>query len=147
MKKNIPILILLIISITTLGQNSFTVPAFTKADLLQKSKNQRTAGWVLLGSGSALIIAGGIVITDAIGNDIFSDSNNFDSKTTTGTVLIVTGLAAIGGGIPLLIISHRNHKKAMALAITNENIKILQQGKWSYQSCPSLTLKFSFGGR
>jgi hypothetical protein len=147
MKKITTLVLLLIVSMEAFTQSNVTAPALTKADLLQKSKNQSTAGWVLLGGGAGLTMAGAIVITSAVG-DVFDDnSNSYNSKTNTGTVLMVAGLAAMGGSIPLLISAHRNRKKAMALAITNESIQMLHQGGWSYQPYPALSLKINFGRR
>jgi hypothetical protein len=147
MKKIATLILLLIISMEAFTQSNVTVPVLTKAGLLQKSKNQSTTGWVLLGGGAGLTIAGAIVITSAVSDDLFNDSNSYNSKTNTGTVLIVAGLAAMGGSIPLLISAHRNHKKAMALSIINENMQIIQKGKWAYQPYPAISLKINFGGR
>ncbi len=145
MKKMIPLMLLLTLSISALAQNTNAAPALTKADLLEKSKNQRTAGWVLMGTGTALTIAGGIVMIDALGNNLFENDNNYDRKSTTAGILVVTGLAAIGGSIPLLISGHRNHKKAMAMAITNKSMQVLQSGGWSYQAYPALSITIPIG--
>lgn len=145
MKKILVFTMAIIFSISAFSQTINTTPVLTKTELLEKSKNQRTAGWVLLGSGTALTIAGGIVMIDAIGNDLFSDEDNYDRKSTTGSILLVTGLAAMGGSIPLLIASHRNHKKAMAMAITNKSMQVLQNGGWAYRAYPALTITIPLG--
>jgi hypothetical protein len=147
MKKIATLVTLFIVSITAFTQSSMPAPTLTKADLLQKAKNQSTAGWILLGGGAGLTIAGAIEITSTLG-DIFDDnSDSYNRKTNTGTVLMIAGLAAMGGSIPLLISGHRNRKKAMTLVITNESIQMLQKGGWSYQRYPALSLKINFGGR
>lgn len=145
MKKVAAIALLLMFSVAAFTQNNPSAVPLTKEDLLQKSKNQRTAGWVLLGGGAGLVLAGSIVMVDAIGNDLFVNSNNYNSKTNTGTVLVVAGLVAMGGSIPLLIVGHKNHKKAMALALTNKNIQMLQKGSWSYQSYPAISFSIHIG--
>jgi hypothetical protein len=73
------------------------------------------------------------------------DHNDYDKKSTTGGVLVVAGLAAMGGSVPLLLSAHRNKKKAMALVITNEKLQIIHKGGWSYQPYPALSLKINFG--
>ena len=145
MKKCIFPVILFLVSMAGFAQDNTITPVLSKVDLLQKSKNQRTAGWVLMGTGTALTIAGGIVMIDAIGNDLFEGDNNYDRKSTTAGVLVVTGLAAIGGSIPLLISGHRNHKKAMAMAITNKSMQVLLNGGWSYQAYPALSITIYLG--
>ena len=64
-----------------------------KTDYLTKSKNQKTAGWVLLGGGTALIGIGFLV---------------GDSKESTFDDAI--------GSIPLFIASGKNKRKALNMS-------------------------------
>jgi hypothetical protein len=134
---------LLIFSVVCFAQNNRTISILTRADLLQKSKQQKTAGWILLGGGTAITVTGSVILASAVGGA--RDHNDYTHRSTTGGILMAAGLAAMGGSIPLLISAHRNQKKAMALVITNKEIPILQWRWWSYQSYPALSLKINFG--
>jgi hypothetical protein len=127
MKKAILLAILLVISAATFSQQIKSSPTLTKQDYLQKSKNQKTAAWVLLGGGIAMfaIAAPGNVSFDALG------------------VLVVVGTVATLSSIPLFIASHRNKKKSMSLSFKNETAPQIQKSSFVYRSVPSLTLKIS----
>src|SRR5690348_16776213 len=79
--------------------------------LLKKSARQKTAAWILLGTGAGLTIAGGIVGTNAVK----SQDNPFDifpRGSLAGGAMIAGGLAAIVTSVPLFLASARNKKKA-----------------------------------
>ena len=70
---------------------------------LQKSKNQRTAGLILLGAG---------VIISGIGLLVATNQNANLDQTETG--VIIMGIGAVSGivSIPLMIMAHVNRSKA-----------------------------------
>ena len=73
---------------------------------VKKSKNERTAGWILLGSG--LVVSGvGLLIST-------SSNANFDNAQTG---VIIMGVGAISGivSIPFMIMAHVNRIKANLL--------------------------------
>jgi hypothetical protein len=79
--------------------------------LLKKSARQKTAAWILLGTGAGLTIAGGIVGTNAVKNQ----DNPFDifpRGSLAGGAMIAGGLAAMVTSVPLFLASARNKKKA-----------------------------------
>ncbi len=82
---------------------SDTSIADTKAYYLQKSRNQKTAAWVLLGGGTALIGIGLL-----IGN---RDNSSFD-EAGIGLIVGSGGLAACIGSIPLFISARKYKAKA-----------------------------------
>ena len=87
------------------------VPSVQK-DYLQKSKHQKTAAWILLGGGTALIATGIIVGT---GEDAyFTDAAG-------GAAVAGIGLLSTIASIPLFIASGKNKKKAMHMTA---NIKM-----------------------
>src|ERR1700741_2560430 len=104
MKKNIIYLLLLALPATSFCQKTNDTVPVVKTDYLIKSKNQKTAAWVLLGGGTALIGVG-FLIGDSK-NATFDDAG-------TGVVLGGIGFLSAVGSIPLFIASGKNKKKAM----------------------------------
>ncbi len=83
-----------------------SVPS-VKTDYLTKSKNQKSAAWVLLGGGTALIGAG-FLIGD-------SKNSTFDDA-ATGAILGGIGVLSAIGSIPLFIASGKNKRKALNMS-------------------------------
>lgn len=133
MNKIILIAMLLVLSATSFSQPATETPT-GKTDYLQKSKNQKTTAWVLLGGGAGFILVGTL-----IGN---SKEASFDD---VGTGVVLGGIGALSmlGSIPLFIASGRNKRKAMSMSFKNEMIPQLQNGSFVNRSVPSLSLKIS----
>lgn len=110
-----------------------SVPS-VKTDYLQKSKNQKSAAWTLLGGGTALIGIGFIV----------GDGKNasFDDA-ATGAVLAGVGLLSAIGSIPLFIAAGKNKRKAMKMftSIKMEKATLFQRQSFDQPSYPAVTLK------
>ena len=102
MKRIFIMLAVILIGISVTAQQ-------TKEDYLQKSKNQKTAGWIFTAGGGAMVIAGLVLIS--------SDPSYFSGE-TVGALLAVGGGAAVTTGILLFNASNRNKKKAEGLAMT-----------------------------
>ncbi len=84
--------------------------------LLLKSKKQKTTGWILIGGGAGLTVAGFIIgqkeaIKDPLGF--------YSGEQTSGAALIVIGAASMVGSIPFFIASGKNKRKA-ELMLKNE---------------------------
>ena len=122
MKKYIIFLMLLILSATSFSQ-----------DYLRKSKNQKTAAWILLGGGSALVVTGILLANNA----------TIDNLGTGAGVAIAGGVVMLGS-IPLFLASGRNKKKGMRLSFKNETAPQLLKGSFVYRPVPSVSLKISF---
>ncbi len=133
MKKIILFFLLLITSASLFSQPTTETPK-VKADYLQKSKNQKTTAWVLLGGGAGFILVGTL-----IGN---GKEASFDDA-GTGVVLGGIGALSMLGSIPLFIASGKNKRKAMSMSFKNEMIPQLQTGSFVYRSVPSFSLKIS----
>ena len=100
MRKSVLCLILLFASTISFCQQKNVDQPLTYQDYMKKSKNQRTAAFILLGSAA-------IMIAIAAPGDV------------SFNVLPVLGIgstASILGSIPLLIASRRNKKKAMKIS-------------------------------
>lgn len=114
MKKIITCIALLIVANSIYSQQNNPSPALTKKDYLQKSKNQKTAAWLFTGGGMLIT---GLGISDG-------DENGGKSESSRKTVLIVTGLAAIGVGITLFIAATEN-KKEQSLLVSKWKMLLL----------------------
>ncbi len=119
--------------LTTTGaysQESSPNPSPTKQDYLKKSRGQKTAAWILLGSGATLLA---IAAPGEVSFDILP-------------VLVIGGTAATLGSIPLFIASGRNKRKAMRVSSHFEIQKkpVLAQTGLKYQSSPAVSIKINF---
>lgn len=114
-------------SATSFSQQTSPSPGLTKQDYLQKSKNQKTTAFILLGVGAAAIAiaAPGNVSLDVL------------------PVFVIVGGVATIVSIPLFIASARNKRKDMSLSFKNETAPQIQKRSFVYQNVPSLTLKIS----
>jgi hypothetical protein len=109
MKKLVSLFLLLLISKIIFGQQDpIFVPGTTKEDYLKKSKNQKTAAWVLLGTGSLSILAGSIEVNPNYGGS------------TNRSFLVIGGLVATGASVACFIASRRNKKRAASIAFGNQ---------------------------
>jgi hypothetical protein len=94
---------------------------FTKEYYWEKSKNQKTAAWVMLGGGVGLSIVG--IIGLSANYNLFVESTAADTYATL--TLIGTGLSL--GSIPLFIASGRNARKAIKLSYKTQPVFLPQQ--------------------
>jgi len=100
------------IALSIFGQS---IPSI-QTDYLQKSKNQKTAAFVLLSGGAVLAVVGTAIGVNSWGDEIVSiiDEGEDDKSYVAAGIMMVTGLAAMVGSVPLFIASSRNKKKAHA---------------------------------
>ena len=127
-------LVLLVTASSAYSQNDSTrTPVMTKQDYLKKSKNQKTAAWLLLAGGGTLIALGAKDVDDELGG----------SDRTRSNALVITGLAVTSVSVTLFIASARNKKKgeAMAFNFKIEDAPVVQQGSFVYHSYPALSLR------
>jgi hypothetical protein len=113
-----------------------TNTALTKDYFLQKSKNQKTVAWVLLGGGLGVAATGGIVQL------IHEKQRNggFDLNFTGTWIAIGGGVVALSS-IPFFISSSKNKKKAASIAMSNQNIFLPRQNSFASLTQTTLTLK------
>jgi len=107
-----------------------------KKDYLQKSKNQKTAGWILLGGGTALIATGFIVGS--------GENSTFDDA-AAGALLAGVGVLSALGSIPLFVASGKNKKKAMNMSTTfkMEKVRIFETQSFVQSSYPAVVFKIN----
>ncbi|TMI96312.1 MAG: hypothetical protein E6H08_04635 [Bacteroidetes bacterium] len=137
MKKNIFYFLLLAIPAASFcQQTNDTVPSI-KTDYLVKSKNQKTAAWILLGGGAALI-GTGFLIGDSK-NSTFDDAVN-------GAFLGAIGTLSTIGSIPLFIASGKNKRRAMKTTtfIKMETAPSFQGQSYIQNSYPAFSVNITF---
>ncbi|MEP6711099.1 MAG: hypothetical protein ABJA37_01725 [Ferruginibacter sp.] len=129
MKLAIICIALLFTATVSFCQETKPSQALTKQEYLQKSKSQKTAAWILLGSGVALFAVA------SPGNASFS----------TTAVLAVGGIVATLSSIPLFIAAGRNKRKAMNASayLKFENGLCLQTGT-AANTYPAVSITINF---
>jgi hypothetical protein len=136
MKKTFIFLILLLFIAKGFSQTTPNTP-FTKEDYLQKSKNQKTTGWVFLSAGIAITAVGVIGF-----NNTYDDWS--DNSTDTYGALILSGPLIALGSIPFFISSGSNARKAATLSLNYQPILIPNQGSLAQSSQPALSVTITF---
>ncbi len=137
MKKSMLYFLLLALPVTSFCQKTNdTVPSI-KTDYLVKSKNQKTAAWVLLGGGVALI-GTGILVGD-------SKNSTFDDA-AAGAFFAGIGVLSAIGSIPLFIASGKNKRKAIKASafIKMETVPLVQKQSFVQNSYPAFSVNIIF---
>lgn len=136
MKKTITFLMLLLFSVNAFSQ---TIPnnEFSKEYYLQKSKSQKTTGWILLTGGTIMTVVGA-----------FSFNNSWDDSPNSGTdaygFIALGGVVSALGSIPFFIMSGNNARKAATISLINQPVFSPMQGSLVQNSQPALSLKITF---
>jgi hypothetical protein len=136
MKKTIIFLILLLFIVKGFSQTTPSTP-FSKEDYLQKSKTQKTTGWVFLSAGIAITAVGVIGF-----NNTYDDWN--DNSTDTYGALVLTGPLIALGSIPFFISSGSSARKAATLSLNYQPILIPNQDSLAQSSQPALSVTITF---
>jgi hypothetical protein len=129
MKNLLVFIALQLLIASAYSQDSTLSRPLTKQELLDKSKRQRTAAWILLGAGATAIA---IAAPGNVSFDLLP-------------VLAIGGSAAILGSIPLFIAARRNKKRGLAMTadIQIQQTQMIYYGGISTQLMPGLSLKVS----
>ena len=129
MKKIMVYFLLLALPVTSFCQKENDSVPVVKTDYLAKSKNQKTAAFILLGIGVT-------TLTIAAVGDL-----DFDAL---GAVVVVGGVATVAS-IPLFIASGKNKRKVMKASafIKMETIPLLQKQSFEQKSFPAFSVNFS----
>jgi hypothetical protein len=136
MKKTLVLLTLMLFIVKGFSQ-AVSSASFSKEDYLQKSKKQKTTGWVFLSTGIALTIIG------VIGFETSDDDFN-DNSTNTYGALIAGGSIIALGSIPFFISSGSNIRKAATLTLNYQPILIPNRDCLVQSSQPSLSVTITF---
>lgn len=124
--------------------NSFCQQTNLHQDYIVKSKNQKKAGWILLGGGAALI-TGAIVIPQGkkTDSDPFCFYCSYANDGLKAAFFVAGSLSALAS-IPLFIASRKNHRKATSVSFKNEKALLLKNQGFVYTSFPALEVKYNF---
>jgi hypothetical protein len=150
MRKIIPFTLLLLFSIASFCQSTPNDLPTVKTDYLKKSKNQKTAAWILLGGGFALSMTSFVIATPKAAEDMTYVLGGFivgqpapENDYTAESILLVTGTAAMVVSIPLFIASGKNKKRAMNMTtnIKMEKATIIERQSFVQSSYPAIAFK------
>ena len=144
MRKQTIILLLLVISINALSQQPDSLKTFTGSDYLKKSKNQKKAAWIFLGSGFAVSAAGLIVSTIGVAEEFTGVFTGQESKKfETGAVIFYIGVAAMLTSIPFFVIASKNKKRAAGISASFkfDNRLLVTQAVMMKSTYPAIALK------
>jgi hypothetical protein len=109
----------------------------TREWYLQKSHNQKTWAWVLLGGG---VLVGGISLATSVSD--FESGNANSQKLSAGEVLVFVGGGMVVASVPLFIASSRNKRMAAQLEVKKET-SFTATGPGG-RAFPALGLRFGF---
>ncbi len=115
MKKIFFTLTLLLFMIKSFSQT----PALSKDYYLQKSKNQKTVAWVMLGGGVAMTTIGLVIVNKHVNDDPIDALNNLGTVGGS-SILALAGIGTALGSIPFFISSAKNKRRALSVAISNQ---------------------------
>lgn len=133
MKKILLGIAMVLMSIYVFSQQKEPV-ALTKQDYLQKSKTQKTVGWVLLGGGSLMAVVGAITFNNTYDSDSYAE-------TDAGGFLLLGGIVADLASIPFFIGSAKNARRAASVSFNNQRILIPGFHSLVAKAQPSVTIK------
>ncbi len=108
--------------------------ATTQASLMEKSDSQYTAGWIFLGTGTALVLT-----SWALPNTY--DSSDGSSNQKLISFLGWTGALAIITSVPLFLSAGQNARLAARLSLQNQTLYQPISIPGQPKSFPSLSLK------
>lgn len=132
MKKIIACVALLLAVNLVYSQNNPSATQ-TKKDYLKKAKNQKTAAWILMGSG--------IVLTGLGTRDV--DYHDGKSDNTRSAATIVLGATCVSVSTALFIIATKNKKKGEMVSFKMEKIPLLKQRGFANNYYPALSFRLN----
>lgn len=133
---------LLVVSAASFSQQTNPSEPLNRNDYLKKSKKQKTAAWILAGSGMGLVVAA--IVTTSV-NDVANAIVGDDSGLNTGTTLFVIGGISALGSIPFFIASAKNKKRGMAASafLKMENVSAVRGYSMIHIPFPTIAIKLS----
>lgn len=136
MKGLLTFIVHLLIVVTVYGQESVILQP-TKDMHLQRSKNQNTTAWVLLISGTAMAIGGGIAFEKSYEKDFYTAPDIYG-------IIMVAGVVADLVSIPFFIKAGINKRKAASLSFNMQNHSPYQLNSIASNPAPSISVRIKF---
>jgi len=132
MKKMMLLLTVSLFALVTYSQS--LNPTLTKDYYLQKSKKQKTTGWVLFTGGTTMAVIGGLVFSDHFdyGSDAATDASSF---------LVLGGVFLDLLSIPFFISSASNTRKAASISFNTQKLLLPQHNIFIPKHQVGLTLR------
>jgi hypothetical protein len=119
-----------------------TAQEMGKQDYLEKSRKQKTAGFIMLGGGTLLATSGIILFSENF--VLFGASEAEDRALGVGSAMFLVGGLAALGSIPLFISSSANATKAAQLSFHHLPANIPKYSGNIPRSIPSITFSIPF---
>ncbi len=134
--------LLLVLSLKASSQADTAAPhASIKTNYLKKSKTQKTVGWILLGTGTAMVVTGMLVA----GNSVEAEPPSINpDDTVSGGILVASGLVVDLISIPFFISSSKNKRRAATVGLRSSSFPILTHAGLIQKSRPSLSFTLRF---
>jgi hypothetical protein len=141
-------ILFLLVSLVVRCSGQQTTPAASiQSHYLKKSKNQKTAAWILLGGGAALFTAGMLIPKGEEQWDTYygwpmKENKNDGIKAALG----LTGVLSMAGSIPLFIASGKNKRRALSLSANFQMQKsqVIRRASFTDKSYPGAAVKLNF---
>lgn len=137
MKKMLALLISLLWLLQLTAQDQPVVK--DKQYYLDKSKNQRTTGWVLAGAGTAMIVVGAITFDRNFSIDLFGEGSGGGEAEAW---VMVLGVPVALSSIPLFISASKNKQRAEMMA--GPGIQPIRLTDRTVRSAQGITLTVRF---
>jgi hypothetical protein len=147
MKKITFFVLLLTIATASYSQEiAAPIAGLTKQDYLQKSKHQKTAAWILVGSGTVLGTIGTIkILKEAVKIPLVllpGEPVPDNAKANWGGAITVIGGAAIICSVPLFVAAGKNKTKGAVISFKNTPTQTLLKNSFVYNYIPSVSVTF-----
>lgn len=130
--------IIILLFTVTVSHAFSQIDAQTKEYYVTKSHYQKTAAWVMLGSGTALTTLG---VTISKANTINHPLGNSSNNNVEGTTITVIGVASVLGSIPVFIRAAQNKNAALSLSAGLQESSTLHTAGVVTIAQPSLKIK------
>jgi hypothetical protein len=150
MKKNIFLGMLLAIAAAGYSQEIKPATILTRHDYLKKSKQQKTAAWVLLGVGTTLGGIGTFMFLKEAAKvplaiiPLPGQPQPDEAKVNGGGILMLLGGAAVITSVPLFVAAGKNKTKAAVISFKNVPIQVLQKNNFVNTYTPSVNVTIPF---
>ena len=150
MKEIIAFLLVVILGINCFDQQVSRLQSVNETDYLQKSRNQKTAAWLLLGGGIAMTVTGMVIYGNAL--DKAAEDDPFvtvlslgTNANPTGAIIATVGSLAAIGSIPLFIASGKNKRRASAVSTSfkMEDMRTIHRAAIVHRPYPAIAIKIS----
>jgi hypothetical protein len=148
MKKIILFIAMLLFVVNVFSQDT-TRQAYSKDYYLKKSRNQKTTGWVLLGTGTTLTLIGFVIGMNTVTNNLtyfgtLGTEGSPSSDDGASNFLIITGVTADLASIPFFISAGKNRRRAAEVALINQKMYLPQKNSVALRYVPGVTIRIGF---